>query len=670
MPEISLQDREEYLRAVQARMMRHSFAHVLKTLDARTTIICAKNHLFQKPLKSPLPQDVLRVIEKPKHVRRMGGTKGPLLAFRQGANGRGIIELGTLFLNPDRRVRRAAIAELERQIQQPEPLLSPQTRTRFDELRDAILKNDLHDSLGASVELYDSLQNDYFYQSAALSQCASLRIDEDLSVHLQALLAPNEVTMQFLVGLPVWSAERQDADIQAMCRDILQSATSLHDLLSEYFRLFGHLPLAGRTSAAGVVAGWREKYGDPKAPWQTVWAWVKENGSPLASYHACQVLCHTPEWVGDEHRQSLLSGLAEVIRGPSGNARWKRRCDLARQYCRHLEALSPGADGERVAAFAWWFAEMLGARIDTFPQPVLQIANGIIDNASAASDEVWTVARPFATVSPLRYATLFSGSMWSTAMMCELAESPLAEFADKHKGILGALAVSLVKPAYCEVDRPGNDQTIWYSFQHTTSAFSERVAVLVDAETAASIRSARAVLTDARHAPGLGTMVRQLPSYDESVARAIAHEVRLAAYRGDAPGADLWDSFADATWREQVLAKGEQTSVELLCNAAIQLQLTDPSHEWRSYLPHFLALTCEDLAADRERKRVLFAYTVVASIAVDSVSAVERLLTGAHRRDYQEFVEKWRERIERLTPLAPAWIAARLRGMKAVLYVD
>ena len=74
----------------------------------------------------------------------------------------------------------------------------------------------------------------------------------------------------------------------------------------------------------------------------------------------------------------------------------------------------------------------------------------------------------------------------------------------------------------------------------------------------------------------------------------------------------------------------------------------------------FSRLTCEELAGDTERKRMLFAYTVVSSIAVDSVSAVERLLTGAHRRDYEDFVKKWRERIERITPLAPAWIAARL----------
>ena len=96
----------------------------------------------------------------------------------------------------------------------------------------------------------------------------------------------------------------------------------------------------------------------------------------------------------------------------------------------------------------------------------------------------------------------------------------------------------------------------------------------------------------------------------------------------DAPSVELWKCFADEHWREQVLAGGEQKCVELLCNGAIELQFEHRSHEWRGYLPHFLALTCEDLAADRERKRLLFGYVVVASIAVDSVSAVERRYRG------------------------------------------
>lgn len=668
MPDVSFQDREEYLRAVQARMMHHSFAHVLAAIDPRTAMICAKKLLFRSPLKSPLPRELLEVIENPRHALRLPCPEGPLIFYRKGEREGGFIELALLLLNPDLRVRRAGVVELERQITLHRPFLAPESAARFSDLRPLVLSDGVQESLGAAVELYDCLRNDYFYQHAALRQCATGRMVDEFRTSLQALLTPNQVTMQFLVGLPVWSAERQDADIQAMRRDLLQSAATLPDLLSTYFRLFGHLPLAGRRSIAGTVASWRERHGDPSDPWRVVWAWAKDNASPLASYHACQALCHTPVWVGDLHRPMLLSRIADVIRGPSGNVQWKRRCDLARHYCLHLEALSPGADGERVAALAWWFAEMLGATIDGFPKAILQIADEVVRIASAASEEVWTVARPFVSVSPLRYATLYSGSMWSTAMICELASSPLAPFADKQESIREALTTSLAKPAYGAVATPGDDPAIWYAFESSADALFERIASATDAKTAASLRSARSVASC--DVAGLGTMVRQLASCVGSESLAIAHRVRRAAYCGDAPCADLWDGFADRDWRERVLARGAQACVEFLCSAAIQLQLSDFSHEWRSYLPHFLALTCEELAGDTERKRMLFAYTVVSSIAVDSVSAVERLLTGAHRRDYEDFVKKWRERIERLTPLAPAWISARLRAMKAVLYVD
>lgn len=55
--------------------------------------------------------------------------------------------------------------------------------------------------------------------------------------------------------------------------------------------------------------------------------------------------------------------------------------------------------------------------------------------------------------------------------------------------------------------------------------------------------------------------------------------------------------------------------------------------------------------------------------AIQAAREAERLLQGPRRREYAEFVAKWRERIERLTPFAPAWIAARMRAMKAALYV-
>ena len=151
-------------------------------------------------------------------------------------------------LNPELRVRRAGVVELERQITVHQPFLAPETAARLNDLRPLVLSDGVEESLTAAVELYDCLRNDYFYQHVALRHVLPDPSVDELRKRLRALLAPNQLTMQFLVGLPVWSVECESAEIHAMRRDVLHSAATLPDLLSTYFRLFGHLPLAGDES--------------------------------------------------------------------------------------------------------------------------------------------------------------------------------------------------------------------------------------------------------------------------------------------------------------------------------------------------------------------------------------------------------------------------------------
>ena len=183
MVEHPLQDREAYLRAIRARMM-HQSSDLSKTIMRERPSFVRRTTSFGMPLKSPLPEDVLRVVEHPNDARRLRRSEGPLIAFRKGKEGRGLIELATLFLNPELRVRRAAIAELGRQLGQHQPFLSPETRKRCEDLRDAVLMDDAEDSLEASVAIHDCLRDDYFYQLAGLRQCAELRVDEEVRGYL------------------------------------------------------------------------------------------------------------------------------------------------------------------------------------------------------------------------------------------------------------------------------------------------------------------------------------------------------------------------------------------------------------------------------------------------------------------------------------------------------
>lgn len=671
MAEIQEHEVKEYIRTMQSRMMRHSFDHLPQALDARTAMIVVKNQLLKSMPKSPIPEYLAQVVEDPEHVDRWPGSYGPYILYRDGEKSRGLIELTRVLLNPELRLRRAALAELDRQLAQHSEkqslFLSPQTQQRIAELREEVSSEDIQESLAASIEVNDLLEDDYFYQLAGVRQCVQLRLDSELPALFSRVLAPNERTIQFLLQLPIWSPQRQQADIKQLRDRIVEESSSLHEVLREYFRLFGHLPLAGDYSAAGVVASWIERHNLPDDPWNLIWDWANKNGSPLACYHACQLLCQTPSCVPREYREALLGTIAGIVLGAADDERWQLRCNLARHYCRHLEALDSGADGERVAAFAWWLAEYLGDMIDGFSSEARDVCTSILTEAFRISDEVWTVARPPVSLSTLRYATLFSRSIWATAILCELSGSESLEWLDHQSNAIVVLEKALCRLPYNPVISD-EEQQASFAFESTATLLAQRIGEVRSDSVDESLEQTQSTLIAARLDRGFEQLITELSTADDSIARVVAHELRLQSMCRTAPYEALFESFSDANWRNGVLIDSSEEVVDLVCSAMIEVAIHDSRHDWRTYLPHFLALVCDE-AQQEDKKRHLFACTVVASMAANSVSAVERLLKGDGRRLYEEFVAQWRQRIENVTPLAPAWIGARLRGMKAVLYV-
>lgn len=643
MDDLSQDEVKEYMHAVRTRMLRHTIHPLPKALDARTAMIMLRNGLFQYPLKSSIPEELWPVLENPAHACRSSEEQGPFVACFEGKRTLHAVALTEMLLQPESRLRKASANELCRRIdesRQTYPILCPRTRRRFEELRETVVSEDLDSSLSASLELNDLFQDDYFYHLAGVKQADRLGLKDDFVTLFKRVLRPNARMIDFLCELPISCPSRQEREAEQLRIRIIEKSSSLHELLHEFFWLFGHLPLAGDNSAAGTVRAWIGGRHPVDDPWSEVWTWANENRSPLACYHACQLFCWNPEWLPTERQRELLTTISEIIVGAVRDGAWKLRCDLARHYCRHLEALDFGADGERVAAIAWWFAEYLGELFDSLSSKARETCMPLLDEAFRVSDEVWAIGRPPVSASSLRYGTRFSQSIWATSILCELSASGLLEHTDPETTEVSMLTQALGTTHGKGIQCVGRD--------HRDFAFESTTIERMNAE--------------------LEELVRTLPMTQNSEALAVSNEFRMQAACGNAPFECLFDSFSDPAWRTAVLVNGSDELVELVCSAAIETTFRDSDHDWRSYLPHFIALSCED-AKQQDRKRLLFAYTVVASVASSTVSAVERLLAGENRFAYQDFVSKWRERIERVTPVAPAWIAARLRAMKCVLHV-
>lgn len=673
MTEIEENEVRSAVRALQARMLRHSFDHLPETIDLRTGMIVVKNELLASTPESQIPEHTMRIIENPEHGDRGRHTYGPLILYRDEDGSRTSVELTVPLLNPDLRMRLAALNEIDRQTAFHAeigcPFLSPNTRRRIDELRGTVSSEDLRDSLDASVEVNDLLEDDYFYLLAGIRQSSKLLLHDMLGDLFNRALSPSESSLHFLLSLPIWSPARQKHDIDQTLNRLALSANSLTNVLTEYFRRFGHLPLAGESSIAGAVALWANKHTLPSNTCDVVWAWANENGGPLARYHACQLLFSNPDWVPPDRRRMLLREAAEIISGPANDQRWKLRCDLARHYCRHLEMLEPGGDGERIAAFSWWLAEYLGEIVDGMPSKARDGCLLALKGKLGASEELWSVARPPISGSSLRCATLFSASIWATSILCEFSGSGGVSLLNEEDEWHPAFKKALSELDYNSLSAAGLE-TRYFAFEGSTAELAARLTNNCSDGSDQPIGDIQSLSAAARLGGGMEKLIVELPTINAFAAKVVTYELRSQAMSGMAPSEAMFKSFSDEKWRNSVLRKFDEETLQLVRCAAVEVATHDRERDWRTYLPHFFAAACEATPPEQEeRKRVLFTQTAFASLAMNSVSAVERLLEGHGRRAFKEPVENWRSHIEQLAPHAPPWVAGKLRSLKAVLHL-
>ncbi|MEQ8637929.1 tetratricopeptide repeat protein [Gimesia maris] len=670
--EILPDEDDESIRSLQSRMLRHVIHHLTGTFDSRTAMIVIKNSLIKPIPQSLIPEHIVEIIEDPEHKNRWPGSYGPYILARNEKNVREMIELNIAILTPDLRLRKAGLAELDRQMivhtNRKFLFLSPQTKIEIDKNRDDLLSDDTQKCLTASIKTSDLLEEDFFYQMAGFKQSLLFNLGTEVSTLLKRLLTPSEETIQFLRELPIWSPLRQHSEIEELLIRIIEKSSTLSEVLSEYFRLFGHIPLTGKISAGGVVAAWADKHGLPEDPGKLVLDWVSKNSSPLVRYHACQILCHNPTWVLQDHNEVVLDLVSEIVNSKKSNEHWNLRCDLSRHFCRHLETINTGADSERLAAFSWWLAENLAHVIESYAKQNRETCNSILSDEFSNSEALWTVVRLPVSRSSLRYMSIISHSVWATSILCEFIDSNLSSRFEPQCVRVLELQKLLFTIPYIPVGKKENS-LVGYSFESSNIFLEKQYSKVKSSINDENDRLACTTIIDARSELGFEKLLRNLPSTDENSARAIAYALYIEAMCGSVPGNLLYELFSDHDWRNAVLINHNEEVITLVCNAVIEVALSDKNNEWDIYLPHYFALSCE-ANQQQERKERLFNYVVISSIATITVSAIERILKSSDRRSYAESVEYWRKKIEEISPNAPAWISAKLRDIKSVLYIN
>ena len=416
----------------------------------------------------------------------------------------------------------------------------------------------------------------------------------------------------------------------------------------------------------------RELSGRSHSLWEDVWKWVEETGNPLAQYHACQAFATNTDLVPEKHIPALLEQVCQVLQSmkrPNEDQAvmqgWYLRCELARHYCTHIETLVPGQEGRRVAAWAWWLSNQVASSLPRDPNWIREFRQTTMSAALGLSFELWRLSRAHVQPSTLRYATLFTTSPWAASLLAQLGDSrQVLEWASQDKGtretitetVFGNL-VAMPMP-----DLAGN--RLDYGFEAGMKRVAEEWVTIIDGlerEHLEAIISANAIVSDPSQ---LSEALQRLTSTSQADVFLAGGAIRAFAICNTTGVDAICTRVEDSSWRNLVFCEASDDAIELFAEALLELQ-PRVNEEWFYSLPHYFACACE--LATGERKDTLFTLTVVSSLASDTVSAIQRLMSSEQRKELMQNAANWRKRLLVALTFSPGWLAARLRGVIAVL---
>jgi len=524
------------------------------------------------------------------------------------------------------------------------------------------------------VKLLDAIENDWLLNYQGVLQAVKMNFEDGIRRCLTKVMCPDTSALG-AIGKGVFTPSRSQDEIKERIKEIVAKASGFAAALQEYYMNFGHIPLAVDMSVCFLYKEWAGIKGPVENIWQLFWRWVASVASPLACYHACHFFVNNPKLIpADAKQQFVKEVIAVICSSEEDNGQlfetWAVRCELARYYCEYLECRLPGASGEKIATQAWWLADKVANICGDDPERAKIFREQTVEPEESNMGIVWQLVHLVTEPSTLRYATLYTKNVWSLSLVsqfsAEILEILLSKAADLQKKVIyAAVAGNLVNlfPIRADGDR-------------STFAFDngcvEAARALVkfgyegqNRETlTAFIDGVVRITSDA----GLQESLKRLPEGNAADQLLTAHVVQILANMDRAPNEFIWDRLVDRDWTKRVFKKLNEMCAEHLFEGLKEIQLRTKG-KWDEQLPHLYATFCEELRDEEEKRKLSFAFIVISSLAANSVSAVDRLLKGKDRFDYQKDVEHWRRKIEYSIPLVPHWCRARLRAMLASLHV-
>jgi predicted Zn-dependent protease len=657
---------EEHLAFSRMMMQDGLFHYVDRGLDPVYVARLRAAGLLKDLSPPQLPANLADILRSPSSPARALVPDGPLVFVLENQTA-AVIEVAPLLLHPDQGLRSAAVAYFQSGISLPRQWLTTETRDLLSKCQDDILSEPEEQWRDAAINLVNAVRRDLFALLAAFRQSVACRYQEGIDQYLEAIIHPLFETLAN-VRPPLWSPNEQRDEIPKW----ISEAAVLPDLemaLTQYLDKWGYVPLCADLSAPRVVKSWLEQHPDSKSGWNELWAWATKMPTPVAKYHALAVALHIPAMRTKESVEQFWEELVSALDLHEGaNNTWHVFCELASHFARHIEALHPGQNGERIACYAWWLADKVGRLVGTYEARAKQFEETILGPALQFSSFRWTLSRSPVVPSSFRHATLNARSVWAMSLLAQLSlvatsfqahgiPQPLR--ARVSKVLRGYLLLSNLADK-CESSVP-------------TFAFEENFTLndlcLIEGYMPEDMRNALTEMIDLRRQLSEPTELQarldrllELPGNEQHLTLVVLKAVLHATAK--------CDSIVDA-WLNQTklvvdfLCTGAEFAVGLLLEVLSEFQQR-PMTTWPSRLPHLLAYAIEQ-TDDLARASFLSTSLLQMSTNGGVLSPILRVVASNKLQDWRSAIGAWRDDLAEVAKYSEPWVAARIRAVSATI---
>ena len=582
------------------------------------------------------------------------------------------VKISNLVLNQEQKLRKSAIEYLLQEKMTDH--MCSRTITKIKENKAAIFSQTKEKWISAAIELSDTIENDWLFNFQGVLQAVKMNFDAGIDNYLTMIMRPDISALES-IGRGVLAPSQNQDEVKSLIQKIVAEASGFSVALEEYYLSFGHIPLATGISVCFLYDEWAKVRGPIGNVWQLFWEWANLHTSPLPRYHACCFFANNPKLVPTDDKKKFVAELIAVIYlSEQENERWYEpwliRCELARYYFEYLECRLPSASSEKISTQSWWLADKVADVFGDNPANIKNFRKTTVEPEEFNISIVWQLVHLATEASPLRYATLYMKNMWSLSLVSQLCPETLELLLSvatetQKKAISAAVAGNLVN--MFPIRRA--DEKLVFGFDNGCVETARTLVKLgVEDEIKKMLSTFIDGTVEVASEAGLKEYLKRLPEGNVADQLLAGHAVHILANMNKAPSGFIWDRLFDRDWVKSVFASLNPKISEHFYEGLIEIQLRTKG-KWNEQLPHIYAMFCEELGQDKEKQKLLFAFTIISSMAADSVSAIDRLLKSKNRFDYQENVIHWRKKIELTFQLVPEWCRARLRAVLASLHI-